>query len=152
VKRGWALALLSLAACRESGAPRAPLPPIHKISFERQLAPLLAQSCAAERGCHGDEPAHSIDLDLREDRAGASLVAHPSQVRAGAVLVAPGDPANSFLLAKLDGRLGPTEGKQMPLDAATGAPVNVHSPQDIELRTLVEEWIRAGAPAGVNSR
>ena len=135
--------ILLAVACRDPSPADAggPAP----VSFQRQIAPLLEQSCAAERGCHGDEPTHSVSLDLREAAAAHSLVDRPAKTRPGAVLIAPFDVPNSFVLDKLDGRLGPKEGKRMPLDPETGAPVTVPSVRAAELRLLLEEWIRAGA-------
>jgi hypothetical protein len=107
---------------------------------------VLDRQCAQAKGCHGDEPTDSVALDLRRDHAYAELVGHPSLVRKGALRVKSGDPAASFLVDKLVGTLGPREGKTMPLDPDTGAPI-VPSPLPpgfIE-RTL-KPWIAAGAP------
>jgi hypothetical protein len=58
----------------------------------------------------------------------------------------PGDAQASFLLDKLTGRLGPVqEGKRMPIDAETGAPV-VPSPLPSDFMDGLEQWIAAGAP------
>ncbi len=70
----------------------------------------------------------------------------PSRVRRGAVLVARGDPAASFLLDKLTGSLRPREGKAMPLDPETGAPVTPSPLAGEFLTNVLRPWIEAGAP------
>jgi hypothetical protein len=87
-----------------------------------------------------------VHLDLRPSAAYRALVRHPAEARRGAMLVAPGDPSRSFLVAKLTGALGPGEGKAMPLDVDTGTPV-VPSPIDGRfIHDILERWIAAGAP------
>ncbi len=62
-------------------------------------------------------------------------------------LVVPGDPANSYLLAKLKGTqmdlVGAAGGGQMPLDRVDPTMSN---PLDDATIALVEEWIAGGAP------
>lgn len=131
-------AVLLVAGCKKP-APARP-------SFSRDVAPVLIHHCAEAKGCHGDDPTDSVDLDLRREHAYAELVGRPSAVRKGALRIHPGDPAASFLLDKLTGALGPREGKQMPIDPTTGAPI-VPSPLPSSFVTpTLKTWIAAGAP------
>ena len=120
-------------------------PPIP--SFHADVLPVLALQCASAEGCHGNKPTPSVSLDLRASFAYGELVNKPSEGRRGAVRVKPGDPQASFLLDKLTGRLGSVqEGKRMPIDVDTGAPV-VPSPLPPEfVEQVLEPWIAAGAP------
>lgn len=115
------------------------------VSFRRDVAPVLARTCASSDGCHGPDPTHRVKLDLRATASYASLVGHPSEMRPGAVLVAPAKPAGSFLVDKLTRKLAPKgEGRPMPLDPQTG---NVQDPNPVEgfvWKTLVA-WIAQGA-------
>jgi hypothetical protein len=70
----------------------------------------------------------------------------PAKVRPGAMRVKPGDPEHSFLIAKLTGRLGPGEGKAMPLDVDTGTPLMPSPVPETFLHDVLERWIAAGAP------
>ena len=56
---------------------------------------------------------------------------------AGLLRVAPGDPDHSYLLLKLEGKLGPDEGVQMPL---------VGGPLPASAIDAIRRWIAAGAP------
>jgi len=153
VKRALTLTLtlvLSLAsACkRESPAPSAApaAPPPAAPSFRRDVAPVLDRMCARARGCHGAEPTDSVSLDLSSAAAWRQLVGARAEAREGALRVKPGDPQASFLLDKLTGTLRPREGKPMPIDPQTGAPV-VPSPIDrAYLDAILKPWIAAGAP------
>ncbi len=121
------------------------VPPIP--SFRADVLPVLALNCASAEGCHGNKPTPSVDLDLRAASAYEQLVDKPSRARRGALRLKPGDPQASFLLDKLTGSLGPVqEGKRMPLDAETGAPI-VPSPLPPDfVEKVLEPWIAAGAP------
>ena len=151
---GYAL-FLSLAGCSgqcgdqgtqaRTSLSSSKVPPIP--SFRWDVLPVFALHCSSAEGCHGDKPTPSVSLDLRGAFAYAELVNKPSEGRRGAVRVKPGDPQASFLVDKLTGRLGSVQdGKRMPIDVDTGAPV-VPSPlpQDFVERVL-EPWITSGAP------
>src|SRR5262245_23865802 len=101
------------------------------MSYRGDVAPVLDRMCARARGCHGADPTHAVDLDLRAGASWAQLVNRPSEARKGAVLVKPGDPQGSFLANKLSGELGSGEGKAMPLDENTGVP-RVPSPVGVD--------------------
>jgi hypothetical protein len=114
------------------------------ISFERDVKPVLVKQCASAEGCHGDKPTDSVSLDLRPDAAYSELVGAKAEARAGWLRVSPGNPDASFLLEKLRGRLGAAEGKPMPIDAETGAPLEP-SPLPPGYLNLLDRWISAGA-------
>ena len=115
-------------------------------SFRREILPLLVEHCATARGCHGDDPSESVDLDLRANAAYHQLVNCPAKARKGALRVTPGDPLASFLVDKMTGALGPQEGKAMPLDPDSGAPIEP-SPVPSAFVERLTEGIRAGAPS-----
>ena len=66
----------------------------------------------------------------------ANLVGVPSIEQPARLRVAPGDPENSYIIHKLEGRQGIT-GVRMPL---TGTPLT-----DGQIR-VIERWIENGAP------
>ncbi|HZS39873.1 MAG TPA: hypothetical protein VFF06_23730 [Polyangia bacterium] len=143
ISRVLVLALAIGAGCR---ARQPPAPAASAPSFSRDVAPVLARMCAANRGCHGEAPTDSVDLDLRRASAYRQLVGQPAQARKGALRVKPGDASASFLVDKLTGALGPREGKPMPIDAQTGAPI-LPSPIDrAYVDAILAPWIAAGAP------
>ena len=114
-------------------------------SFRAQIAPFLAKNCASADGCHGAHPTDSVDLDLRVGAAHGELVNREALARRGAMRVKPGDAIASFLVTKLTGKLGAKEGKAMPLDVDTGAPVTLTAEQRAFVRDVLEPWIRGGA-------
>lgn len=118
----------------------APLPP----SFRRDVVPAIVEHCATAAGCHGPDPTESVDLDLGPSSAYESLVEAGSEVRPGAFLVVPFEPDESFLLTKLTGPLGASEGKLMPFDPDTGEPIHPSPVTRAELEALTH-WIEAGA-------
>ena len=102
------------AAVTTSGAER--------VSFRRDVAPVLATSCAT-RSCHGggSRPpvlgAHMTATTMR-----AALVGVASEDRPDHAYVQPGAPDASYLVQKVEGRLVDAEctehdcGEPMPLD------------------------------------
>lgn len=88
-------------------------------------------------GCHTDQgrtPASA--LNLVEGRSYQQLVGRTSVGRPGAALVIPGDPENSYLVRKLEGR--DIAGLRMPRN---------DGPFLTEGQMLViRQWIRDGAP------
>src|SRR5262249_51150042 len=135
------LVLLLLAGCAKPASTTSSAP-----SYRNDVAPVLERMCARAEGCHGNKPTDSVVLDLRASGSYAQLVSVAAQVRHGALRIAPGAPASSFLIDKLTGHLGPREGKRMPIDAQTGAPVDP-SPIDSDyIARILMAWIAAGAP------
>jgi hypothetical protein len=76
-------------------------------------------------------------MDLGSPNAHAQLVSVASNAKAGAVRVIPGDPENSYLIHKLEGRPG-IVGLQMPRGG--GPPL---TPGQI---LVIKRWIELGAP------
>jgi len=75
-------------------------------------------------------------LDLSHDAAYANLVGVASTAKAGAVRVVPGDPANSYLVDKLDGSPG-IVGQRMPRNSG---PFLTEGQM-----TILKRWIADGA-------
>ncbi len=132
----------SAAATSQAASPARRIP-----SFRTDIVPVLVLNCSSAEGCHGNKPTPSVHLDLRASSAYEQLVGSPSEARRSALRVKPGDPQASFLIDKLTGRLGPVqEGKPMPIDVDTGAPV-IPSPLPPDfIEKVLEPWIAAGAP------
>jgi hypothetical protein len=128
--------LIVAAACTRP----APAP-----SFHRDVLTVMVKQCASAEGCHGDKPTDSVSLDLRPDAAYAQLVGVKAEAREGWLRVAPGNPDASFLLDKLTGRLGAGEGKPMPIDPETGAPLEPSPLPPRYVDGVLVPWIRAGA-------
>jgi hypothetical protein len=82
---------------------------------------------------------------LNPDVAYDELVGHAAEARLGALRVKPGDPAASFLVDKLTGRLNHDEGKRMPLDADTGAPIEPSPLGSAFIDGALIPWVRDGA-------
>jgi hypothetical protein len=115
-------------------------------SFKRDIGPVLEHMCASKKGCHGRDPTDSVKLDLRTGEAWRELVNVASEGRKGTVRVKPGDPGGSFLVDKLTGRLKHGEGKKMPINDQTGAPIEP-SPIDAQyIENILAPWITGGAP------
>src|SRR5262245_47378943 len=110
-------------------------------TFERIQRQVFNQSCAVS-GCH-DSQTFAAEMTLEEGTAYGSLVdVSPYTVpaaMAGWKRVASGDPANSFILYKLNGDLPDSSyGERMP----RGKPK-----LDQLLIDIIDLWIEAGAPA-----
>ena len=110
-------------------------------TFERIQHQIFNQSCAVS-GCH-DSQSFAGGMTLEEGTAHGSLVGvnpvNLAAATAGWKRVAPSDPANSFILHKLDGDLPDASyGERMP----RGKPAI-----DQLLIDIIDLWIQAGAPA-----
>lgn len=95
---------------------------------------------AACTQCHtnvGRNPAGRLNLSGDAASAYAALVNRPSSFKAGATLIIPGDPDNSYFVHKLAGAPD-IAGSRMPL---SGPPFLT----DGQL-LVIETWIRNGAP------
>jgi len=148
--RPWIIALalapLALGACRRRVAASSVRPAPAPISFHVSIEPMLARHCASSEGCHGEHPTHSVSLDLRVGRAYQALVSAPAKIRKGALRIVPGGPEQSFLIDKLNGTLTIKEGKTMPLDPDTGAPLQASPLPPGFVETTLTNWIARGAP------
>ena len=125
-------ALLFAAAC---GAAEVPVPP-HLSAIQSRI---FAPNCTFS-SCHAD-PGAGGNLTLTAGKSFAQLVSHQcdlAEARAdGFLRVAPGDPAHSFLLAKLHGVNPARYGARMPQDAPALSDSQIAS---------IEQWIANGAP------
>jgi len=114
------------------GCPK-PMP----VGFSGIQDMIFTRSCATAF-CH-DALSYTGNLDLTPEHAYAQLVNVPPDIvtaaSAGLLRVKPGDPAQSFLLIKLNGP-PPDQGSRMPLSAA---------PLSAEQIRLVTDWIVQGA-------
>ncbi len=113
--------------------------PPSPATFATLQEKIFTPGCAIS-SCHG--AAQSGGLGLAPGEAYGNLVGvaptNPAALSAGLLRVAPGDPARSFLLAKLQGTLTAGEGDPMPRVGGSVSP---------RLLDLVRRWIVAGAPA-----
>jgi hypothetical protein len=92
---------------------------------------------AACTECHTDVGKRpSGGMNLRHEVAYANLVNVPSRDKRGAIRVIPGDPENSYIIHKLEGRSG-IVGERMP---QSGAPFLTAGQI-----TIIKRWIETGA-------
>ena len=94
---------------------------------------IFSKSCVFS-GCHDSTDAGG--LNLQPGNALAELVNVPSESSA-LDRVEPGDPANSFLVKKLEGPLSGSEGDPMPLGAPALSNAKIQA---------IKTWIKEGAP------
>lgn len=126
----WITALTLVAGCGGEDSVTEPLSPELGSIQARVLTP----SCTFS-ACH-DSSDSAGELNLLPGTAHAALVGREAVMAPGRLLVAPGDPGASFLVAKLRGDLGESEGYPMPYGT---------EPLDEDLILAVEEWITRGA-------
>jgi hypothetical protein len=126
------------------------------VSFIRDVMPILEKSCATGGAtCHGDPsvvsdavPRPFLGADVAKVRGG--LVHVRSREDLAMDLVAPGDPAHSFLMHKVDGdqctlmaecavgnSIRPNCGAFMPYQSPTVL--------DVQIRDTLRRWIAQGA-------
>lgn len=136
----WAAA--AATACDESLSKLAGPSPNLEPTFASIQANIFESTDAAGRvaciGCHtstGRNP--SGGLNLNHDVAYDQLVNVPSRGKPGAIRVVPGDPDNSYIIHKLEGRPG-IVGRRMPF---TGAPFLADGQM-----LILKRWIAIGAP------
>lgn len=123
--------------------------PTESVSFEQDVLPIFQRSCGLNALCHGlptNLPFLGSNPPAPGDAAAvwASIVNRPAGALPSRMFVEPGDPANSFLMRKMDG-------DQCIWDAeckagSCGAPM----PEGLGLlqesdRDLVRAWILQGA-------
>lgn len=110
-----------------------------QITFHLLQKRVFERSCAFS-GCHGTTNPQA-NLVLTGDAVYEALVDHRASTSsagfAGKKLVVPGAPETSFLMDKLEGRLGPDEGARMPFN---------RSPLGDRHIEAIRKWILAGAP------
>lgn len=102
-------------------------------SYKADVEPIFVKECG---DCHGgDRPKKGLDLSA--DRGYANLVGKKSQEVPELLLVAPGDPENSYLWHKLQHTA--KEGKGMPRGIFSSRKL---AEKDLQ---VIREWIEQGA-------
>lgn len=105
----------------------------NSVSFAKKIVPILESRCA---GCHmtGDEPG---EMALVSDTAHRDLLKQSAQAE-HMQIVSPGDPLNSYLMMKLEGKQLEVGGHGARMPMAT-SPLTEHQLQ------LFRDWILQGA-------
>ena len=141
---GAGLAMVGLSACGGGdGSPTASTPPAttppadnrtieESPSFSATVQEIFVRRSCNTASCHGT--ARAAGLDLSAGGAYASLVSVASANEPAFLRVSPGDPENSYLVIKVEGRQ--TVGSLMPIG---GTPLD-----DIDLANI-RNWIAQGA-------
>jgi hypothetical protein len=135
-------------ACASVAAPSAADLASPPASFETDVAPILAKSCAFS-ACHGSKGSgnHGVFLAAKsaaDVAAAKTALLSPSHALASMPYVTPGDPEHSFVMHKLDGNLcaldaqceGGSCGKSMPEGNALLPEAS---------RDAIRRWIAQGA-------
>jgi len=127
----WLILTAILLTCSEKKEPTEPGVVKEDPSFSRDIQPIFNLHCGLA-GCHGAEPG-AAGLNLSAGRAYVNLVNIPSVEVPALLRVAPGDPENSYLVIKIEGRQ--TVGERMPVGG-------ILSDQAIQ---LIRNWVAKGA-------
>ncbi len=135
------VAAASITACDESLASIAgPDTPDLEPTFtavRRDILTLTEPSgrrqCIACHTATGRVPAGQLNMDTAN--VYAALVNAPSRLKPGATLIVPGDPDNSYLVQKLEGRPG-INGLRMPLNGPYLTVGQI---------SIIRRWIELGA-------
>lgn len=139
--RGAFLLAALLAGCADFEGvvtPTGGLPDVavEAAQFHRDVLPIIERRCSIG-GCHS-ETTHQAGLYLTRDSAYTALVNRPSRLRAGEVLVRPGDAANSWMVIAIrDDAVRRMGLARMPLGSG---PLTSN-----QIQTIVN-WINRGAP------
>jgi hypothetical protein len=129
-----AVAGLAMASCDEKLSDFTGPTPNLKPTLSSIQTEIFSQRCI---GCHnGSGRFLPSVMNLNEGNSYASLVGVTSIQKPGLQRVAPGDPDNSYVIHKVEGRAGIT-GQRMPLN---GTPLT-----DGQILVL-RRWIELGAP------
>jgi hypothetical protein len=108
-----------------------------RISFQKQVLPILRRNCTVGTGCHsGETAAAGLRLDVRD--AYTPLVNAPSSLQPARMRVKPGKPTESVVWLKVTGKH-----KQAGIFGTRMPPTKPLPPADLR---LIERWIRQGAP------
>jgi hypothetical protein len=114
--------LLLVAGAGEARDAAATTSDAGRVSFRRDVAPVLATSCAT-RSCHGGGSRPPVlGAHMSASTMRAALVGVASEDRPDHAYVEPGAPDASYLVQKVEGRLVDAEctehdcGEPMPLD------------------------------------
>ncbi len=111
------------------------------VSFRRDVAPVLATSCST-RSCHGGWRPPVLDAHGDPAKMRAALIGIAADERPIESYVSPGHPEQSYLVQKIESRMGTAEctdhdcGEAMPLDNPLLPPAT---------RQMIRAWIEQGA-------
>lgn len=148
------VAFSSLAACSSSSSTASssgsgemdagPTPPGQPRSFKRDVVPIFAAFCASP-SCHGDPNSTRVGIHLLVNDTDAvyTELQRESPTAKGAKLVVPGNPAKSFLFAKINGDEGDFD--SMCTVPACGENMPPGSKIPSMDRDTVSQWITEGA-------
>lgn len=135
-----AVAAALMSSLMASGCGDSSSTPVAETStFERIQTQVFDVSCSSD-SCHssvGQAGGMILDVDHSWDALVNHVPANPIAFAHGWMRVMPGDPAQSFLMAKLTSTLAAGEGLAMPYNAA---------PLDAGTVDIINAWIAAGAP------
>ena len=135
-----AAACVTFSGCDENLSSLTGPTPNLKPTFTSINAEIFQSSDSSGRsacvGCHQPGGVAGGVLNLRSEVAYANLVGVAARLQPGAIRVVPGDPDNSYLIHKLEGRAG-IFGLRMPQNG----PPYLTEGQILVIRT----WIRDGA-------
>jgi len=135
------LTLVASAACDEKLSTLAGPTPNLEPTFASVQAEVLEKTDSAGRracmGCHtntGRNPAGGMNLN--HDTAYDQLINVPARGKPGAIRVIPGDPENSYIIHKIEGRTDIVGGRM---------PFNGPFLTDGQI-LIIRRWIAIGAP------
>ena len=151
-------AVLLLPGCGDDDEPEVIVEP----TLESIQANVFAKSCVFS-SCHTDTKRHSalggtIMSLLSMTESCDSLVNVASKRVPGKFRMIPGDPANSYMIAKLNNMIDPVD--RAAVDDTTGAgrampwsnaPLDMPLLISVQKREAIAEWIRQGAPGCANA-
>lgn len=134
------VAVLAAAGCDERLSDVTGPTPNLTTAFSSIQRDIFEASDASGRpdcvSCHNTQLARfNGGLDLTAGAAYASLVGAASRGKPGAIRVIPGDPENSYLIHKLEGRAG-IAGQRMPISGPFLTPGQI---------SVIRRWIELGA-------
>lgn len=105
------------------------------VDFLTQIQPIFTSSCVA---CHNDIATNSGGLDLQEGSSFQELFNRESVEAPGVRLVAPGNPARSYLMEKISSALPQIGTRMRPGD-----------PMPPAQQALIRDWISQSAKSGL---
>jgi hypothetical protein len=141
--RAAAVIALALAACGTDTGSECAAPQIDvaaQLATADDVRPIVARACAIG-GCHLSAPgAGGLVLDMTSPAWITALVDVPARQSPSLALIVPGDPAQSWLVRKLDGEFCPA---QCP--GGCGGRMPVGEPLTAAERATIIAWIESGA-------
>jgi hypothetical protein len=110
------------------------------------VAPIFQNSCGLSTGCHGTAPGTATQPYIGSDPAAlrADNIEIDSQKEPGLKRVKAGDPANSFLMIKVDGTLE-CDILTCADDQSCGGTMPPQTPLGDDQKNTIRRWIAQGA-------